>query len=380
MLWVAGHAAIRKPSRNTPRNTKITYLSSMEQYKVIGLMSGSSLDGLDVCFVTFFREEDRWSFEVQNAACFDYTAAFREELRQLPNQSALAFAEMHTRLGKIFSKYLLDFLANHSNAGPVDLIVSHGQTIFHQPDNGFTSQIGCGATISALLRKPVICDLRTADVALGGQGAPLVPMGERHLFSSFQQFLNIGGISNIAIHEKDAVRAFDVGPGNTLLNFYAQNAGIVYDIDGLLARSGQVNRELLHALNQLPFYQQMGPRSLGTEHLLSQWLPLCEAAGLSVEDVLCTLVEHIAVQVAAVASTDDMLVTGGGAFNGFLVERIAALSPCKVVVPDAQTVAYKEAIIIGFLGLLRYLQMPNALASVTGASRDSIGGAVYFAG
>jgi anhydro-N-acetylmuramic acid kinase len=351
----------------------------MVKYNVIGLMSGSSLDGLDVCYVTFFREADRWSYEVQIAGCFEYAAAFREELRQLPHQSALAFAEMHTRLGRIFSEYLLDYFAASLTAGS-DLIVSHGQTIFHQPEKGFTTQIGCGATIAALLKKPVVCDLRTVDVALGGQGAPLVPMGERHLFPEFQQFLNIGGISNIAIHEEDAARAFDVCPGNTLLNYYAQKTGVDYDRNGLLARSGRVNGELLHALNQLPFYQQAGPRSLGTEHLLAQWLPLCEAAVLSFEDVLCTLVEHIAVQVAAVASTSDILVTGGGAFNSFLVERIAALSPCKVVVPDAQTVAYKEAIIIGFLGLLRYLHLPNALASVTGASKDSIGGAIYFAG
>jgi anhydro-N-acetylmuramic acid kinase len=352
----------------------------MVKYNVIGMMSGSSLDGLDVCQVTFVRDTDSWSYEVKAAACYEYDQAFRESLRQVAHETAIAFAQMHTSLGRIFSNYVLDFLANHSHGGEVDLIVSHGQTIFHQPEKGFTTQIGCGATIAALLKKPVVCDLRTVDVALGGQGAPLVPMGERYLFPEFQQFLNIGGISNIAIHEKEGVRAFDVCPGNTLLNYFAQKAGCSFDRDGVLAQSGQVQVELLAALNDLPFYQLVSPKSLGTEHLMQQWLPLLEEAQLSNNDSLRTLVEHIAIQVAAVAGTNEMLVTGGGAFNSFLMERITALAPCKVLVPDAQTVAYKEAIIIGFLGLLRYLGLPNALASVTGASTNSIGGAIYFAG
>jgi anhydro-N-acetylmuramic acid kinase len=217
------------------------------------------------------------------------------------------------------------------------------------------------------------------DVALGGQGAPLVPLGEKHLFHQYRQFLNIGGICNIAIHRHDTISAFDVCPGNTLLNHFAGKTGFAYDEGGQLAASGKVHKRLLSALNRLPFLYQPPPKSLGTEHILRQWIPLIEKEVLSVQDILCTSVEHIAQQIARVAAPKNMLVTGGGAFNKYLIERLRHHLPdIQIDVPDNETVQYKEALIMGFLGLLRYLGRPNTLPQVTGASHTTIGGAIYL--
>ena len=340
-------------------------------------MSGSSLDGLDICHARFREEGQGWEYEIVRAVCYPYEEQFGEALRVLPQRTAVELAFMHTYIGKLHGLLVNRFFTEFPESREASLIVSHGQTIFHQPENGFTCQIGCGATLSAVTDRPVVCDLRTMDVALGGQGAPLVPLGERYLFPAFRNFLNIGGICNISSHIDEHVLAYDVCPGNTLLNYFARKAGKPFDEHGYIARQGKVDHSLLEQLNRVAFHEKNAPKSLGTEHILSDWLPLTEAAELTVPDTMATIVEHIAVRVAETITTDKVLVTGGGAFNHFLMERIRKNTSSEVIVPSGQTVEFKEALIMAFLGLLRYQGNTNCWSAVTGASRDSLGGAIY---
>lgn len=349
----------------------------MSEYRVIGLMSGSSLDGLDVCAVRFIEENDRWKFEIEHTVCYEYSKHFQQELRQLSEGTASQFAEMHMRFARIQADYLQQFMQTFPDTQHADLIVSHGQTVFHQPEKMFTTQIGCGATLSALTGKTVVCDLRTYDVALGGQGAPLVPLGEKYLFPEYKSFLNIGGICNISAHIDSGITAYDVCPGNTLLNLLAIQSGKTYDDGGAIAGSGRVCPELLGQLSSIAYYKMTGPKSLGTEHLMLDWWPLIEHSSVSVEDKMATVVEHIAIELGKVLMEKSTLVTGGGALNTYLTERIIHHSASELIIPSGQIIEFKEALIIGFAGLMRFLRQNNCLSSVTGAQRDNMGGAVY---
>lgn len=352
-------------------------------FHAIGLMSGSSLDGLDICYVRFQYHDERFTYEIIQADCIEYTDAFRERLRNAPDLSAAEFAKLHTELGNYFGRSTANFIQLHKPE-MVDFIASHGQTIFHQPSSGFTSQIGCGAQIAAKTNCKVVCDLRTTDVAYGGQGAPIVPMTEKYLFPEYKIFLNIGGIANISFHHDDRVFAYDVCAANTLLNYLAQQKGVAYDKNGEMAKSGAIVYSLLDELNRIDFCEQAPPKSLGSEHIYADWIPLFDKYDDSIEDKLATAVEHIAEQVAQPVKSQilnpksQILITGGGAFNAFLVERIQHHSNITAVVPDALSVQYKEALAMAFIGLLRILEIPNCLASVTGAQKNVIGGAVYL--
>lgn len=373
-------------------------------FHAIGLMSGSSLDGLDICYVEF-NSNSQWSmvnrhwlvdYKILQADCIEYTSEFRERLRNAPNLSAWEFAKLHTEVGFYFGKLTQDFILKNK-LEKVDFIGSHGQTIFHQPLAGFTTQIGCGAQIAAQTNCKVICDLRTSDVAYGGQGAPIVPVAEKYLFPDYKIFLNIGGIANISFHESesdvesDRVIAYDVCAANTLLNYLSQQKGLAYDENGQLAQKGSIVYSLLDELNNIAFCKQTAPKSLGSEHVYSEWISLFDKYDDSIEDKLATAVEHIAMQVGLAVQdstfmrdreqrtvNQQLLITGGGAFNAFLVERIQHHTKIKAVVPDTFTVQYKEALAMAFIGLLRILEIPNCLASVTGANKNVIGGAVYL--
>ena len=360
-------------------------------FHAIGLMSGSSLDGLDICYVEFTatsanHEQTSVNFKILHADCIEYSAEFRERLRNASNLSAFEFAKLHTEIGKYFGELTNDFIRNNKPE-KIDFICSHGQTVFHQPNLGFTAQIGCGAQIAAQTNCKVICDLRTSDIAYGGQGAPIVPIAEKYLFPDHKVFLNIGGIANIAFHKSEGAEkiiAYDVCAGNTVLNYLARQKELDYDKDGKLARSGNVIPGLLLELNNVDFCKQMPPKSLGTEHIYEDWIPLFDKYDDAIEDKLATMVEHIAMQVSNQVKSEiknlksEMLISGGGAFNSFLIERIQEHTSLKVVVPDTFTVQYKEALAMAFIGLLRILEIPNCLASVTGAKKDVIGGAIYL--
>ena len=349
----------------------------MTVYHVIGLMSGSSLDGLDVCYIQFNRETTHWTYQILAKACYGYEVDFREKLRHIPNSSAFDLARMHTEFSKICAGYIQQFFQEFPESKNAELIVSHGQTIFHQPEKSFTTQIGCGATLAALTGKQVVCDLRTYDVALGGQGAPLVPFGEQYLFPEYTCFINIGGICNISIHHPQTIQAFDVCPGNTLLNLLANQKGLEYDDRGHLAQQGHLHQALLESLSKIPFYQKTGPKSLGTEQILSVWQPVLDEYAIPLEDKLATVVEHISTELDKQIKGEKILITGGGALNQYLIRRIQAHTRAQVIIPDVDTIQFKEALIVGFVGLMRLLGHTNFLSSVTGAQRDNMGGALY---
>jgi anhydro-N-acetylmuramic acid kinase len=343
--------------------------------RILGVMSGSSLDGIDLALCHFRREGEGWAFQVEAATTVPYNAAMRERLLRATESDGLELARLHRDIGIAIGTACRDLLQGRS----ADLIASHGHTIFHQPDEGLTLQVGSGAHIAALSGVATACDFRTLDVALGGQGAPLVPFGERHLFPEHRAFVNLGGIANVAIHGEDKTIGYDICPCNQALDLLAAEAGMAYDAGGELARSGTVNTELLARLDALFFYGQAPPRSLGREWFDEQLKPLIQGSS-PVRNRLRTVVEHIAGLVARDldrSGAETALFTGGGAHNSFLIERIGALGRVRPVLPSKELIDYKEAVIFAFLGLMRLRGEVNVLASVTGASRDSIGGALY---
>lgn len=341
-------------------------------------MSGTSLDGVDIAHCRFEQHNGKWSYAILHAETIPYPAEWQKRLANVENGSALEFVTTDIDYGHLLGQLTRTFIQKH--ALTPDFIASHGHTIFHQPDKRITSQIGRGSAIAAEAAFPVICDFRSLDVALGGQGAPLVPIGDRLLFHQYDYCLNIGGFANIS-NEKGGQRiAFDVCPANILLNKLARQTGIPFDDHGALAKAGKIIPALLQQLNNLPFYTQSPPKSLGKEWVIDHIHPMLNNNPGIVNDVMATLCEHIAMQVAAVTGRDrtkKLLITGGGAFNTHLVSRMAALAAPEVIIPDDNTINYKEALIFAFLGLLRWLDTENCLKSVTGATSDNVGGAIY---
>lgn len=344
-------------------------------FDVVGLMSGTSLDGLDLCCVSF-DYDGSWKYKIVKAESVDYPEQLRQALATAQNMSALEYARLHSDYGLYLGEQVKSFIER--NNLKVDLIASHGQTVFHQPSVRFTGQIGSGAGIAAVTGIDTVCDFRTTDVALGGQGAPLVPIGDQVLFGEYEYCLNLGGFSNISYSSGARRLAYDISPVNYVLNHYAGQLGMAFDRDGAAARSGKVCTGLLDSLNGLPFYTQDGPKSLGREWVESEVYPLIDSFRLKVEDVLATFVEHVAVQIGSHVKGGRVLVTGGGARNAFLIERMQAMAPqVEYVVPDTLTIDFKEALIFALLGALYMADMPNCLSSVTGAAHDNIGGCLY---
>ncbi|MDP3452920.1 MAG: anhydro-N-acetylmuramic acid kinase [Bacteroidales bacterium] len=347
--------------------------------RIIGIMSGTSLDGLDLCFTQFDYRDGKWSYDILQAEAEDYPLEIKNKLATAQKMTALEYAHFNSDYGLYLGRRVKCFIDKY-NLKP-DYIASHGHTIFHQPAIRFTAQIGSGAGIAAESGVDTICDFRTTDVALYGQGAPLVPVGDRNLFAAFDYCLNMGGFSNISYNSGDTRVAYDISPVNYVLNHYTRKVGLDYDKDGEIARSGKCNSELLERLNNLDFYTKSGPKSLGREWVEDVVIPLIDSAGLSLEDRLTTFCEHVAIQIGGHIKSGKVLLTGGGAFNKYLVERMSANAPqCEYFVPDSMTVNFKEALIFAFLGALYISDMPNCLKSVTGAKYDNIGGALYKAG
>jgi len=292
---------------------------------------------------------------------------------------AFTFSKANTDLGVYFGQLIRTFIDKHHLE--TDFIASHGHTVFHQPGIGLTVQIGNGAAIAATCGLPVVCDFRSGDVALGGQGAPLVPVGDVLLFSDFDFCLNLGGFSNVSYQVEGRRIAFDICPVNTILNALSERVGLKFDRSGLIARTGTIDPQLLSDLNDQDFYSLIPPKSLGFEWSNEHIWPLINASSLPVQDILRTVVEHIATQIATSLSGFEkgrLLLTGGGAKNIFLIERIATLTKHKLVIPSELIIDYKEALIFAFLGVLRVREEVNCLSSVTGASRDSVCGAIYL--
>lgn len=346
--------------------------------RVIGLMSGTSLDGLDIALCEFEAHNNTFNYSILQAKTIDYSQHWKEKLTNVKNTSAEQYFKLNAEYGKFVAENINEFLKGVVEIP--DAIASHGHTVFHQPQFGFSTQIGCGATIGAQTGITTVCDFRSLDVANGGQGAPLVPIGDKLLFGKHDACLNIGGIANISFDDKNGNRiAYDICEANMLLNYLAEKTGNDYDKGGDIARSGKVNSELLDKLNSQSYYSQTGAKSIGREWFENTVLTLIENNGIDIKDLLATSTEHIA-QIIANDLTDkkNVLVTGGGAFNSFLIERIKAKTNCEIIIPDAETINFKEALIFAFLGYLRLNENINTLSSVTGAKSDSVGGAVYY--
>jgi anhydro-N-acetylmuramic acid kinase len=349
----------------------------MDTYKVIGLMSGTSLDGVDIAYCVF-QHDSKWSFEINEAETIPYSNEWRDILSTLASKSALELVFTDREYGKYLGTLVKSFIKKHGISA--DFVSSHGHTVFHQPLKGVTLQIGNGAVLAVESGRPVICDFRSTDIALQGQGAPLVPVGDHLLFADYAYCLNLGGIANISFVEKGNRIAFDICPANIVLNTLAEKEGHRYDPDGSLARGGHLDTDLLEALNKLGFYKLSPPKSLGREWIDEQFFPLLNPSSASTADKLRTCCEHFAIQIgkAIKAKSGKLYISGGGAFNKFLVERIAANAAVEVVLPETKIINYKEALIFAFLGVLRWRGEVNCFKSVTGATKDSCCGAIYM--
>ncbi|GIV33833.1 MAG: anhydro-N-acetylmuramic acid kinase [Chitinophagales bacterium] len=361
----------------------------MKTYKVIGLMSGTSMDGLDIAYCHITEDNGKWSYTIPIAETIPYPPKWKLRLEQLVLQNAVTYLKTDAYLGHYFGNEVNTFIERHHLQDELDFICSHGQTIFHQPENRFTSQIGAGSAIAALTGFPVICDFRSVDVALGGQGTPIVPVADKLLFHNYTYLLNLGGIANITAHIGEKYIAFDVTPVNLILNKVAKTVGKDYDHNGDMARSGSLNQHLLDELNASWYYDKDYPKSMSGGWVSKVMWPVVSRHNIPAADKLRTLCEHIAYQLSraverimdkeklTISKADTMLTTGGGALNKFLIERISEKVPMTVDVPDEQTVKYKEALMIALMGILRVRDELNCFSSVTGASRDSIGGTIY---
>ena len=346
-------------------------------------MSGTSLDGLDIAYCSFNADSNQsWSFDIHHADTIRYDDELVSKLKNSIHLSGLELFELHNELGNFIGNTTNQFIQTHGiDQANIDAIASHGHTVFHQPDKKLTTQIGNGGNIAAITQLPVISDFRTIDVALGGQGAPLVPIGDELLFNEYDYCINLGGIANLS-YTKNGVRiAFDICPTNIVLNKLAQLAGKPFDDGGEIARSGNINDQLLNALNTIEYYQHPPPKSLGLEWVNTTIFPLLEKQIITIEDQLATFVEHIAIQIANSIATNNskILFSGGGTMNTFLIERIKNNTNNTIIVPEKNIIEYKEALIFAFLGVLRLRNEKNCLQSVTGASANNVGGCIYQA-
>ena len=344
--------------------------------KVIGTMSGTSLDGLDIAAVEFEYKNDKWSFKLISATTISYSEKWIEKLKKAPSLSGEKLMELHSEYGNYTGIKINDFI-NKTGFAP-DLIASHGHTIFHQPEKHFTLQIGNGAEIAAVTKTTTVADFRTADVALGGQGAPLVPVGDKLLFSDFDYCLNLGGFANISYENDNRRIAFDICPVNFALNFFAEKHGLAFDKDGELGKQGKINIELLNKLNNLKYYKQEAPKSLGREWMENEFFPVINSLSIPDPDKMRTIYEHIAIQISKIGlGSRKLLITGGGAFNMFLIERIKYHSSLQIIIPSKKIIDFKEALIFAFLGVLRIQNKTNCYSSVTGATKDSSVGIIF---
>lgn len=347
-------------------------------YKVVGVMSGTSLDGIDLAeCILDYSESDGWSYKIGVAETISYPNEWITQLREAVNYSEEHLHRINIDYTRYLGEVVNQFIEKHQ-LKDLDAVCSHGHTILHQPAKGITLQIGNLPEISRFIGEKVVCDFRVQDVALGGQGAPLVPIGDRLLFGAYDYCLNLGGFANVS-SELDAQRiAYDVCPVNIVMNHYANHLGEEYDPGGSIARSGTVNEELLNKLNSLEYYGQPAPKSLGLEWVQQFVFPRLVASKLSPKDVLRTFVEHVVIQLASQFEKESaILVTGGGVYNSFLIERLKSQKDLNIIIPNHELIEYKEALVFALLGVLRIREEVNCLASVTGASRNHSGGEIY---
>lgn len=343
-------------------------------------MSGTSLDGIDLAELFFKHYQNQWYFEIGYIETIPYDSAWSIQLQRAIYYNNDQLLLLNTEYTKYLSKIIKGFIFKNK-IQDIDAICSHGHTILHQPENGITLQIGNLPQLANYLKETVVCDFRVQDIKMGGQGAPLVPIGDRLLFHEFDYCLNLGGFANISFENMGRRIAFDLCPANTILNYWAEKKGLPFDDKGSLASTGKINEKLYKSLNELDFYQIQPPKSLGIEFLNLKIHPLFKSFPITPEDALRTFIEHIAFQIsrALPIESSKILITGGGAYNHFLIERIKNLSPkLEILIPEKEIIEFKEALIFGLLGVLRLRNEINTLSSVTGAKKDHSSGNIFY--
>lgn len=351
-----------------------------DYYNVVGVMSGTSLDGVDLAHVALSLRDNNWEFNILEAETISYPEYMCKRLETAVLLSPSDLSNLNLDYTLLLSNYIGKFLKKY-HLNNVDAICSHGHTVLHQPHHKLTLQIGNLEEIKVHIKPPVVCNFRVQDVHLGGQGAPLVPIGDRLLFSNYNYCLNLGGFSNISFETAGGRIAFDICPVNTVLNYYAQQVGRPFDDGGSLASSGVVYQDMLKVLNNNPFYTKSYPKSLGIEFVVTQVIPLINSFQLPIETILCTYTTHIVEQIAHALPTKSgkMLVTGGGAYNLFLIDGLQkALPELEIILPENKIIEFKEALVFALLGTLRLRNENNILASVTGAPIDHCAGTIYY--
>lgn len=348
------------------------------EYKVIGVMSGTSLDGIDLAYITFTYDLS-WRFKIEKSETISYNEHWFKILKNIITKSFKEIQEIDDSYTLFLATTIKDFIARN-NIKQIDAICSHGHTALHQPKKGLTYQIGNQEVLAKRLKTVVVCDFRVQDVDLGGQGAPLVPIGDQLLFSEYDFCLNLGGFANISTAINGNRIAYDICPVNIVLNHYSELLGFQYDSEGKLASQGTMNNQLLIQLNSLEFYNKPYPKSLGLEWVKKEIFPLIDRFDLDIKDVLRTFIEHIAFQISKELITNresSVLITGGGAYSAFLINRIKSLTNNEIVLPSKDIIEYKEALIFGLLGVLKLRGEINCLSSVTGAKHDHSSGKIF---
>lgn len=346
-------------------------------YHIIGVMSGTSLDGIDLAEIVFDYSAGKWGFNIRNAETVPYSPYWKNELANAVNCSKEQMERLDFKYTEKLSDEIISFI-HRNNIQEIDAVCSHGHTVLHRPGRGITYQIGNLPRLSKTLGRKVVCDFRVQDVKLGGQGAPLVPIGDLLLFPEYDFCLNLGGFANCSFQKNGERIAYDICPANIVLNHYAEKLGKEYDEDGLLARGGDLDMVCFQKLNALAFYSEKPPKSLGLEWVKENVFPILDDSNLSPEDILRTFTEHIAFQLSNQFSENaSVLITGGGTYNFFLIERLKSLAVINAVVPSSEIIEYKEALIFGLLGVLKLRNEVNCLASVTGAKNDHSSGKIF---
>lgn len=357
-----------------------THSPRKPNWQVIGTMSGTSCDGLDLCLASFTYEHEAWNFKIEKTGTISFPPELETQLQQAHQIPAQALLKLDGQLGKWMGERTIQWIQEEGiNPANIDGIGHHGHTVFHQPKNGFTFQIGKGAAIAAATGIPTISDFRSTDLCFGGQGAPLVPVGDQLLFGQYSHRLNIGGVCNLSFEHKGTTVAGDVCIGNMALNFLSEKLGKKYDESGRVAASGQLDNTLLNTLNAIPFIQQPFPKSMGKEEFEQFYLPALNSCSASTADQLNTVCEHIAQGIHQFSPKPGAgLITGGGAFNDHLIQRIQAFTNTGFVIPDPKTIAFKEALLFAFLGVLYLNNIPSSFPSTTGASKSVVNGCLYL--
>ena len=345
-------------------------MNTNKTYRVLGLMSGTSLDGIDLAICTFNKKEN-WEFKIHKSKTIKYSNEWKKTLKYLHKKNKKTIIKTNINYAKLLAKKIINFLKNDN----VDFIASHGHTIFHEPQKKYTLQIGDGQTIANITNIKTVTNFRALDVFLNGQGAPLVPIGDLHLFNKYKYCVNLGGFANISIKEGDKIIAFDICPVNIILNKISEKIGFEFDKDGMIAKKGKIIPKLLRELNSLSFYNKKPPKSLSREWVESYITPLI-IKNYPIKDTLHTLCEHISIKISDLLSNETALFTGGGVLNTYLLDRISYHSKAKIFIPNKQTINFKEALIFAFLGVLKIRGEINCLKSVTGATQDSCVGEI----